>query len=54
VLLPYGRGDLVARTHDQGEVFKQEHTENGTALHARVPLGLYSELERFTVIPAPA
>jgi GTP-binding protein HflX len=54
VLLPYGRGDLVARAHDQGEVFKQEHTGEGTTLHARVPPGLYSELERFTVIPASA
>jgi GTPase len=54
VLLPYERGDLVARTHDQGEVYQQEHTEYGTELHARVPLGLYSALERFAVIPAPA
>jgi hypothetical protein len=44
----------VARAHDQGEVFKQEHTGEGTALHARVPPGLYAELERFTVIPASA
>ncbi|MCW2912490.1 MAG: GTP-binding protein HflX [Actinomycetia bacterium] len=54
VLLPYGRGDLVTRMHVQGEVYTQDHTGDGTALHARVPLGLYSELERFTVAPTPA
>jgi GTP-binding protein HflX len=37
VLLPYERGDLVARVHDEGEVLSTEHTGTGTRLHARVP-----------------
>jgi GTP-binding protein HflX len=47
VTVPYDRGDLVARVHDRGEVLRQEHTERGTALHARVPVGLAAELAEF-------
>ncbi len=35
VLLPYDRGDLVARVHEQGDVLASEHTEHGTVHHAR-------------------
>jgi GTP-binding protein HflX len=48
VVVPYDRGDLVARVHDKGEVLAQEHTERGTALHARVPMALAAELAEFT------
>jgi GTP-binding protein HflX len=37
VLVPYERGDLVARVHDEGEVLDTEHTSAGTRLKARVP-----------------
>ncbi len=43
-LLPYERGDLVAKVHDLGEVLAQEHTAEGTALHARVPERVAGEL----------
>jgi GTP-binding protein HflX len=46
VLVPYERGDLVARAHKEGEVLSIEHTGDGTILHAHVPAGLYFELER--------
>ena len=36
VLLPYDRGDLLARAHAHGEVLSEEHTAEGTHLHARV------------------
>jgi GTP-binding protein HflX len=49
VLLPYERGDLVARVHEHGEVLGQDHTAQGTALHARVSVGLAAELEDFAV-----
>jgi GTP-binding protein HflX len=49
VLVPYDRGDVVARVHDQGEVFTQEHTAEGTSLHARVPMSLAGELARYTL-----
>jgi GTP-binding protein HflX len=51
VLLPYERGDLVARIHDRGEVLSQRHTAQGTALNARVPVSLVGELETFIVAP---
>jgi GTP-binding protein HflX len=47
VMVPYDRGDLVARVHDKGEVLAQEHTGQGTALHARVPVALAAELAQF-------
>jgi GTP-binding protein HflX len=36
VLVPYDRGDLVARVHSEGEVLVEEHREVGTYLAARV------------------
>src|SRR3954453_8180519 len=40
VLVPYGRGDLVARMHRDGEVLSERHEEGGTRLTARVGGGL--------------
>jgi GTP-binding protein HflX len=45
VLVPYSRGDLVARIHEEGEILSEEHTGEGTLLSARVSAGLASELE---------
>ncbi|HSV67433.1 MAG TPA: GTPase HflX [Mycobacteriales bacterium] len=36
LLVPYDRGDLVARVHRHGEVIASDHTAHGTALHVRV------------------
>ena len=36
LLLPYDRGDLLARVHSRGEVITVIHTAQGTELHARV------------------
>ncbi|WP_030175892.1 GTPase HflX [Spirillospora albida] len=47
VLVPYDRGDLVAQAHERGEVLKQEHQPEGTALHVRVPADLAGELARY-------
>ena len=44
VLLPYDRGDLVSRLHDEAEVIASEHTVEGTRVKARVHPGLASEL----------
>lgn len=46
MLVPYDRGDLVARAHQEGEVLSVDHTGDGTVLHARVPSVLYAELDR--------
>lgn len=48
-LVPYERGDLVARVHDRGEVLKQEHVAEGTLLHARVPEEVAGELSRYEI-----
>jgi GTP-binding protein HflX len=45
VVVPYSRGDLVARAHDEGEVLQVGHGADGTELLARVPPALAAELE---------
>jgi GTP-binding protein HflX len=47
VLLPYDRGDLVSRLHEEAEVLSSEHTEQGTHVKARVHPELASELADF-------
>ncbi|MGN6791757.1 MAG: GTPase HflX, partial [Streptosporangiaceae bacterium] len=49
VVVPYSRGDLIARAHSEGEVLSIEHTDAGTQLAARVPPALAAELGRFVV-----
>ncbi|WP_373688880.1 GTPase HflX [Verrucosispora sioxanthis] len=44
VVLPYDRGDLVARLHRQGEVLSTAHLPEGTMLHVRVNEALAAEL----------
>lgn len=45
VLLPYGRGDLLALVHQRGMILRETHEETGTAVVARVPASLASRLE---------
>ena len=52
VLLPYDRGDLVARVHQHGHVDAVEHTGDGTRIEARLPAWLAGDLERFRVASA--
>ena len=52
VLLPYSRGDLVSRLHDDAEILSESHTGEGTLLEARVKPDLASELERYAVTGA--
>ena len=47
VLVPYTRGDLVARMHTDAEVISTEHTPDGTRLKARVRPGLAAALAGF-------
>ena len=42
--MPYDRGDLVSRAHQEGEVLAVRHGQDGTELTARVPPGLAAEL----------
>jgi GTP-binding protein HflX len=47
VCVPYDQGGLVSRVHEHGEVLAEEHTPEGTALHARVGAALAAELEPY-------
>jgi GTPase len=51
-LVPYSRGDLVARAHEEGEVTRVGHSADGTELEARVPPALAAELEQFSALTA--
>jgi GTP-binding protein HflX len=48
-LLPYDRGDLLSRVHENGEVLSVEHTADGTLLTARVNESLAGELAAYAV-----
>jgi GTP-binding protein HflX len=45
-VVPYERGDLLARAHQEGEVLELRHGAHGTLLQARVPRSLAAEFER--------
>ncbi len=46
-LIPYNRGDLVSRIHEEGEILWEEHLADGTSIHARVDGALAHLLERY-------
>jgi GTP-binding protein HflX len=47
-LVPYSRGDLIARVHKHGEMLSETHLESGTRILARVDPGLASALAEYT------
>ncbi|OLT15370.1 GTPase HflX [Serinicoccus sp. CUA-874] len=49
VLLPYDRGDLVARLYDEGEILREEHTAEGTRVEAKVDADLHGQLGAYAV-----
>jgi GTP-binding protein HflX len=54
VLVPYDRGDLVARVHRDGEVLAERHEAVGTRLTARVDGALAAALAEFGAPTAAA
>jgi GTPase len=48
VVIPYDRGDLVARVHSDGRVDESEHGADGTRIKARVPVALAATLRPYT------
>jgi GTPase len=48
VVIPYDRGDLVARVHADGRVQHSEHNTDGTRIKARVPSALAASLQGFS------
>lgn len=49
LVLPYSRGDLVHRIHEEGEVDSEEYVDAGTRVRARVDQRLAADLEPFVV-----
>ncbi|GAA3617581.1 GTPase HflX [Marihabitans asiaticum] len=49
VLIPYGRGDLVSRIHEEAEILIEEHRAEGTHVQAKVMGDLAAELTPFAV-----
>ncbi|MCW4465346.1 GTPase HflX [Glutamicibacter sp. MNS18] len=50
VLIPYGRGDLVAKLHQaEAEILDSEHLENGTRMIVKVRKSLAAELEQYNI-----
>jgi GTP-binding protein HflX len=47
VLVPYARGDLISRLHDEAEILSEDHIAEGTRVAARVHPDLASELTPF-------
>jgi GTPase len=54
LVVPYSRGDLVARVHSTGEVLAFSHVEDGTLVEARVSAGLAAELRAAAGLEGPA
>ena len=48
-LLPYERGDLINRLHQQGEIDTMEHTADGTLVAGRATEALAGELASYAV-----
>jgi GTPase len=49
--IPFARGELVARVHEEGEVLSEIYTESGTRLVARIPRDSLAELGRYCTAP---
>ena len=47
--IPFTRGDIVARIHEQGTVLAETYDGSGTVLDVRLPPSLAAELEEFRV-----
>jgi GTP-binding protein HflX len=54
LLVPYDRGDVVARLHAAGSVVAEEHTVEGTRIQAQVPRWMVDEMSGFAVVGTTA
>ncbi|HSU74062.1 MAG TPA: GTPase HflX, partial [Terrabacter sp.] len=50
VLVPYDRGDLVSRLHQEGEILESEHVAEGTRVRAKVTATLEPDLAAYAVV----
>lgn len=51
LLIPFTRGDIVARLHTMATVLSEEYLEQGTLIDVRLPSSLAGELSEFVVEP---
>ena len=51
--VPFARGEVVARVHDQGEVVEEDYSSDGTRIVARVPRDLLDDVGDY-LAEAPA
>jgi GTP-binding protein HflX len=49
VLVPYDRGDLISRIHEQGEILTSEHVADGTRVRAKVTPAIEADLSDYVV-----
>lgn len=49
LLIPFTRGDIVSRLHQQATVLEEEYVEQGTRMQVRLPQQLADELAEFKV-----
>jgi GTP-binding protein HflX len=50
VLVPYDRGDLISRIHEEGEILESEHVADGTRLRAKVTPVIEADLAAYAVV----
>src|SRR3954469_21619050 len=50
VLVPYERGDLISRLHDEAEILESEHVADGTRVRAKVTASMEPELAAYVVV----
>ena len=50
VLVPYDRGDLISRIHEEGEILASEHVADGTRLRAKVTPVIEADLAAYAVV----
>ena len=51
LFIPYGRGDLLAAVHREGEVLVEGHEDNGTRVRARLDIAGAGRFREFVVQP---
>lgn len=51
--IPFDRGDLVARIHEDGEVLEETYDTEGTHLVARIPRQIMAELQGYAGAESP-
>ena len=49
LLVPFTRGDIVSRLHEEGTVLTEEYEEQGTLIDVRLPRILAQQYSEFAV-----